>query len=134
MATVTVHDLESLAEDLGVLVSEHNGGAEVGRWYPARRVITIRRGLHPVEQLCTLAHELGHAYLEHQPGVGGWFDARQEREADEYAARMLIAPAEYALAETMYGPDARAIAAELGVTPHLVETWRGLHTCGKFAA
>lgn len=133
MAIVTVPDLESLADDLGILVSDHDGGAEVGRWYPTRRVITIRRGLHPVERLCTLAHELGHAAHGHIPGIGGWFGSRQESEADRWAARLLISPTEYATAEAMYGPNIGALAAELGVTTDIIKTWKSLYARGHIA-
>ena len=43
---------------------------------------------------------------------------------DELAAKLLISPIEYALAERVYGSRPAALAAELGVTQRMVEAWR----------
>ncbi|MCK7641446.1 ImmA/IrrE family metallo-endopeptidase [Corynebacterium sp. P6145] len=132
LLTITFPDLQVLASDLGIHVVEHRGGAK--GWYSdSARAISLRAGLTPQQQLSTLAHEMGDARYRDTPS-DGYYSARQERCADQYAAKLLVTPAEYALAETMYGPNVRAIAAELGVTPHVVETWRELHKCGKVAA
>lgn len=71
----------------------------------------------------TLAHEMGHWHHGHD-----WTTRHDrecdEREADLYAAKLLISPTEYALAERLHGPHPGAIATELGVTRRLVELWR----------
>lgn len=69
-------------------------------------------------QRVTLAHEMGH-------WVHGWLGGHQverdERQADRYAARLLIAPDAYAAAEALVGEHPGALARELGVTRRLVE-------------
>lgn len=47
-----------------------------------------------------------------------------ERRAWEYGASLLVEAGEYAAAERLVGPDARAISLELGVTTKLVDAWR----------
>ena len=121
----TMMDPDALAEALGVTLTEHAGG-EKGRYYGGRH-ISLRRGLGPVNRRCALAHELGHLIAGHDPAAAGWIRARQERQADEFAARLLISPIEYALAEQLHGPSLSAIAHELGVTVHLATTWQSLY-------
>ncbi|CAM4152752.1 ImmA/IrrE family metallo-endopeptidase [Corynebacterium belfantii] len=75
------------------------------------------------ETLCTLAHELGHAHYGDPPEHDGW----REKRADRFAARILITPGEYAVAERLHGPCPGAIAYELGVTAHLIQAWRSVY-------
>lgn len=70
-----------------------------------------------------LAHELGHVYYGHDLRARHDNPA-DERKVDMYAARLIISPAEYALAEALH-PDPGAIARELGVTKRLVQLWQG---------
>ncbi|MFJ2298105.1 ImmA/IrrE family metallo-endopeptidase [Oerskovia paurometabola] len=72
----------------------------------------------------TLAHEIGHAHHDHP-----WTDDPvvwnlQEREADIFAALLLISPEEYARAERIVGGHQGAIAKELNVTENYVLLWR----------
>lgn len=80
--------------------------------------INHRRTL--LRQRVTLAHELGHYHHGHD-----WSRehdrVRDEREADQYAARLLITPDAYADAESHVGEHLGALARELGVTRRLVE-------------
>ena len=88
-----------------------------------RRIILMRPDLDHYTRRVALAHELGHAYYgDEQPD-----DPRLERRADQFAARVLITPDEYAHAEVLHGPHDGAIAWELGVTPELIVTWRDLY-------
>lgn len=121
----TMMDPDALAEALGVTLTEHAGG-EKGRYYGGRH-ISLRRGLGPVNRRCALAHELGHLVSGHDPTAAGWFRVRQERQADEFAARLLISPVEYAAAETILGPQPSLIAHELGVTVKVLKTWQSLY-------
>lgn len=73
--------------------------------------------------VCSLAHELGHAHHGDPPGHYGPMELR----ADRFAARLLVSPVEYALAETQYGPHPARLAAELGVTVKVLKTWQTLH-------
>lgn len=108
-----------------ITVITHEGG-EKGRYYHPR-LVSLRGDLGPVNRRCTLAHELAHAIHGDDPAATGWLRARQEARADRRAADWLIDPAAYAEAEAMHGPHPGALAAELGVTVHLVTVWRGNH-------
>lgn len=68
----------------------------------------------------TLAHEMGHWRHSHD-WTRDHSRERDEREADQYAARLLISPLEYAAAEALVGEHPGALARELGVTRRLVE-------------
>lgn len=91
----------------------------------SRGLITInnlRRTAFTVRM--TMAHEIGHAHHDHP-----WTDdpvvwKRQEREADIFAALLLISSEEYARAERIVGVHPGAIAKELAVTENHVLLWR----------
>ncbi len=77
-----------------------------------------------VLQKSTLAHELGHAHHG-----DAWTDdphIKQLREdrANAYAARLLISPLEYAIAERLVGHHTGALAKELGVAAYIIEAWK----------
>lgn len=108
-------------------VSSHTSG-ENGRWYSDTRTISLRKDLHPTLRYCTLAHKLGHALNNHDSRAETWLRGRQEREADIFAANVLIDPSEYKSTELLYGPHPGAIAHELGVTVHLIKVWAAHHT------
>lgn len=73
--------------------------------------------LTPSERRSVVAHELGHAHYGHRCDT-----AVTERQADRYAARLLIDPARYAELERV-NPDHHYIAEELGVTVDVVYTY-----------
>lgn len=75
-------------------------------------------GLTPSERESVIAHELGHAFHNH-----GCDSPKHERQADTYAAELLIDPVEYASLERMGGDD-HYIADELGITVDLVQHYR----------
>lgn len=118
---LSTENLIRLAEDSGISVEWHVGNPK-GKWIPARGSISLRHDLTEVQARCTLAHELGHAHCGHPAG----HNSRDEKEADRYAARLLISAAEYALAEQTYGPHPARIAAELGITQNLLIVWRDM--------
>lgn len=95
-------------------------------WHPASRTVIVRRGLDPVTHTCAIAHELGHI-------VNGdtCSSPRAERLADEWAAQQLIQAdrVEDVAADCDGAPT--AIAAELGVTPHLLSVWMQLYAAGR---
>ena len=125
-APISTDDLYTLAAALGVTITEHPAGPK-GHYTHQTRTISLRRGLLDREHRCTLAHELAHAIAGDEPTGIGWADARMERAADITAARWLITPDVYAAAEALYGPHPGALARELGVTLHILTTWRELH-------
>ena len=123
---MTIDDLHQLADTIGVTVETHLAGPK-GRYVHRTRTVSLRADLGPTRYRCTLAHELAHAVAGDEPTGIGWLDARMERIADERAARWLITPDAYAAAEALYGPHPGAIARELGVTLHILQTWQSLY-------
>lgn len=124
--TINAVDLHRLAESMGVTLRRHSGG--VKGWYDhATRTISTRRGMSIQQYRSTLAHELGHAHYGDTPTGNGHFDQRQERRANEYAARLLISPVEFEAAAIWHHGHLPAIADELEVTKHLLKTWQSLH-------
>lgn len=123
--TTNAIELHRLAESMGVQLRRHTGGPP--GWYDhRRRIISTRRGQSIGQYKSVLAHELGHAHHGDTPTGNGHYDQRQERRADEYAARLLISPVEFEAAATWHHGHLPAIADELEVTQHLLRTWTAL--------
>lgn len=114
--------LIDVAEARGYRIRWHKRGPKAA-WIPARNTITLRYGMDDAETLCSLAHELGHAYYHDPPGHFGTHELR----ANRFAAKLLISPVDYALAEEIYGPHPSRLATELGVTIKVLETWQAMH-------
>ena len=120
---------DRLAADLGIRVDEtpvpdHWPHAI---WIPPQRRIILRKGLDYVTRRCVLAHELGHAWHSHIKTGVDWLDDRMEKEADEYAATLLIQTVDYAEIEHTYGHQPEGIAWHLDVLPHLIPIWQRVH-------
>lgn len=118
MTDISVDALIDVAEHRGYHVRWHRGGPKAA-WIPPM-TISLRLGMSDVATLCALAHELGHAFYNDPPGHTG----KCERRADRFAARLLISPAEYQAAELVYGSHPARLAAELGVTTYLIQTFQ----------
>lgn len=73
-----------------------------------------------------IAHELGHAHYGHKVST-----PKNERQADSYAAQLLITEEAYRRAEEAYGTNIEKLAYELEVTPSLVIAWRQNHETVK---
>jgi Zn-dependent peptidase ImmA (M78 family) len=102
-----------------------------GLYDHASRTIILNSRL-PVRALrCTLAHELGHAWYGHRWTGDPHADQRAEELADEHGTQLLIAPAEYARAERLVGPEAGALALELDVTVWMVRAWQSAARRGR---
>ena len=124
--TISAVELHLLAESMGVQLQRHTGGHP--GWYDHhRRIISTRRGQSISQYKSVLAHELGHAAHRDTPTGNGHYDQRQERRADEYAARILINPTDFESAAIWHHGHLPAIADELEVTHHLLKTWQSLH-------
>jgi Zn-dependent peptidase ImmA (M78 family) len=84
-----------------------------GLWLPEYNTILLHSRLRAGAQRNVLAHEVGHAALAHPDDR-----PKHERQADVYAARNLIDPAEL---DDLYKwcPDEQRIVTELGVTTRL---------------
>lgn len=122
--------LHALAERLGVHIQWHTGGPK-GLWVSTHRIITIREGMGHRKTRCTLAHELGHAIHSDLPPPDERTYRRQEARADRWAAGALITQSAYEEAEALVGSHAGALALELGVTTHIIHTWRDLHAYSR---
>lgn len=86
-------------------------------------LIVVNHNKPVVVQRCTVAHEMGHWHYGHD-WTRDHNRERDERQADMYAAKLLICSHEYATAERVHGPYTSPIARELGVTPQLVRVWQ----------
>lgn len=117
---LTLIDLVSLAEDEGLTVTWEDLGARSGELRPG--VIAINSKRCQLTQRVTIAHELGHYHYGHDWTVAHCRD-RDERQADRYAAHLLIDAAEYRQAARLVEDDPRAVARELGVTARLIDLW-----------
>lgn len=67
-----------------------------------------------------LAHEIAHFIRGDRRSMFGFYDEKDERRADEWAAHHLIDIDEYRLAEAKYGTNTEYIAMELNVMGYLV--------------
>lgn len=122
MKNQLIDALIEVAEQRGFTVRWHRGGPKAA-WLPQQNAVTLRHGMSDAETLCSLAHELAHAHYGDPAG----HDPRYEARADRFAAKLLVSPVEYALAEQTYGPHPARIAHELGVTTHIVKVWRAMN-------
>jgi Zn-dependent peptidase ImmA (M78 family) len=110
------------AATLGVrVVMTHMPDGFLGGYSPLESRIYLDLGLTPCERRSVLAHELGHVYYGHTCDEGP--DSPIERQADTYAATLLVRPEDYAQLERI-SPDVHYIAEELNVTPDIVHAFR----------
>ncbi|MEW6934126.1 ImmA/IrrE family metallo-endopeptidase [Trueperella pyogenes] len=91
-----------------------------GAYYHDTGLIVIDSRLPETSQRATLAHEYVHALCGHD----GPQSAGVEQCVDRQAARLLISPAEYALAEYAHEGKTVGIAEDLGVPVWVVEAYR----------
>ncbi len=127
MRTPSTDTLIDVAVTHGLYVDWHRGGPKAA-WLPPD-TITLQYGMGDADTLCALAHEFGH--FVHGDHCG--HSPRAEARADRYAADILIDPNAYELTERTYGPHPTRIAAELGVTTHILAIWRELHDKDRHA-
>ncbi|MCX6396586.1 MAG: ImmA/IrrE family metallo-endopeptidase [Propionibacteriales bacterium] len=99
--------------DLGGLVPE------VLCW--VRRVILIEAGSSPEVQRSSLAHAVAHLDLGHRRTVAGFFENREELQADHLAARRLIEVDQLADA-LRWSQDRGEVALQLGVDLATLQT------------
>ena len=89
-----------------------------GAYMHDHRAILIDWRLGPVQRRSTLAHELGHAYYGPDCST-----ARTERDASEWAARILIRGCDLVMLSRAHDTPP-AVAEELGVLPRDVVNYR----------
>ncbi|CAB0486626.1 ImmA/IrrE family metallo-endopeptidase [Corynebacterium diphtheriae] len=120
--------LETLAHTMGITVIETSklGSTLNACFHPASQTIFIKIGLDPVTRRCAIAHELGHAHYGHDCSTPG-----AERQADEWAAQQLLDVGDVEVVGWECEGSAAAMAAELGITPHLLVLWMGMYERGR---
>ncbi|MHC9566425.1 ImmA/IrrE family metallo-endopeptidase [Corynebacterium diphtheriae] len=120
--------LETLAHNMGITVIETSklGSTLNACFHPPTQTIFIKIGLDPVTRRCAIAHELGHAHHGHNCSTPG-----AERQADEWAAQQLLDVGDVEAVGLECEGSAAAMAAELGVTPHLLVLWMGMYERGR---
>ena len=123
-------DVYAVADRLGVMVEFADLGQRHGEYRDG--VVTIHEGRPDTVQRIILAHELGHHWFSHRRTTDRWTRAHQEREADEFAARLLVSRLDYQWAERLYGPSVGAVAAELEVPARFVERLRDVTNRGDW--
>ncbi len=120
-----MHDLLKLADELGLHVIEAHG-SHTGGYRPHERTIRLRPGMRRRIARSVLAHELAHHILEHRPTEFGPIHKRQERHANEWAARHLISHEHYIEVEQLRGGHEPSMAHDLDVAPEIVATYRSM--------
>lgn len=121
------------AERMGLRVAWRNLGRRSGQLHSSGLVV-LNPSSSDLTQRVTLAHEMGHWHHGHDWSLGHSVE-RDERQADRYAAHLLIDPLDYERAAICTSGHAGAIAKEIGVTRRLVELWqespRATFRCGR---
>lgn len=119
---MTMDELIAYAEVMGLRVKWRDLGRRSGELTSSGLILLNPRRC-VLTQRVTLAHECGHWALGHD-WTRDHDRERDERQADAYAAQLLISPVEYAIAEQIVGCHPGALAKELGVTRRLIELWQ----------
>ena len=117
-------DVEKIAEEAGITINYAAlpASSPHAYWNPAARTITVRYGLPYRYTRSFIAHELGHAHYGHKVTT-----PKNERQADSYAAQLLITEEAYRATEVAYGTNVEKLAFELNVAPNIIEAWRALY-------
>lgn len=120
-----MQDVMDHAESIGLRVAFRDLGRRDGELHSSGLVVLNSRR-NVLAQRQVLAHECGHWRLGHN-----WSREHDrpddERQANIYAAKVLIAPLDYRFAERIVGTHAGALAKELGVTAGIVALWQQHH-------
>ncbi|MGO1769588.1 MAG: ImmA/IrrE family metallo-endopeptidase [Microbacterium sp.] len=122
----TVRELLRRADADGIsVVTSRLPGELLGCYVPGEARIYLDLRLTPIEQRSVLAHELGHVRFGHglcRPRSARE-SARMERQADLFAARLLIDHRGY-VAAARVSQDPETLAEALGVTVELLDVYR----------
>lgn len=114
-------DIEEEAAAQGIAIVYIPGSPNLpdAFWDASSRTIAVKEGLPARYTRSLIAHELGHAHYGHTAST-----PKSERQADKYAARLLINEDDYRHAESTYGADTETLSFILNVSPGLIEAWR----------
>lgn len=118
-----MEDLLQHAAELGLRVQFRDLGRVVNGTIHSSGLVLINDRRSMAQQRITLAHECGHHVHGHD-WTGRHDRDRDEREADTYAARLLISPEAFAEAEALVGARDNALARELNVQARHIALWR----------
>lgn len=111
--------LLTIAASYGLAVhGAHLVGERVGRYIPELQRIYFDLSLPMPERRTVIAHEIAHAHYGHDCDTES-----HERQADAFAAQLLIDPERYAELERI-NHDANWIAEEMNIAPYAVEDYR----------
>lgn len=114
-----MRELLTKAAEYGLTVhGSHMTGGKVGRFVPGLKRIYFDLSLTLAERRTVIAHELGHAHYGHAED-----SEVNERQADAYAAALLVDPHWYAELEAI-NHDAEWIADEMTVTAYCIIDFR----------
>ncbi|MBO9555546.1 ImmA/IrrE family metallo-endopeptidase [Cellulomonas sp.] len=116
-------DLLNHAAGLGLRVQFRDLGRVRNGEIHSSGLVVINDRRTVATQRITLAHECGHHVHGHDWTTRHDRD-RDEREADTYAARLLISPEALAEAEALVGCRDSALARELNVQAKHIALWR----------
>jgi Zn-dependent peptidase ImmA (M78 family) len=120
-----VQALLQLADELGLTVVEKRV-AHTSGYCAGERTIYLTPRMPRRAARSVLAHELAHHVLEHRPTDFGPIRSRQEREANEWAARYLIDHTSYVEVERLRDGHVGSMAHDLDVAVELVTVYRGM--------
>lgn len=110
--------VSNLAQLLGIEVYWRDNMHDAGSWHPDENAISLRTDLTEIETRSVLAHEIGHAVLGHECD-----GSRAEREADEWAANMLLSAPMVANCAKRWPDSPEKWCDELQVTPDILRAW-----------
>lgn len=121
-----MHHLVDMATALGIVIEYVPMLRRDGEYRHDLKRIRLRLGMTTRLERSILAHELGHAVFGDVPSRFGPVNAKQERRADEWAARQLIHVDDYRLAEEIHNGHVPAMAHDLGVISRLITAYQGI--------
>lgn len=114
--------LYQVAPDLHVASTRLPGKLD-GIYCLTTNTVLIDRRITYTRKRCALVHELVH-WQHGDDTTHGCIGGKNERRCRHETARLLINPAEYALAERMYDGNPYQMAAELNVTVQVIEDYK----------
>lgn len=120
-----MEQLMTLATELGLTIVESHGKHLAG-YLPEDHIIRLTPNLPRRAARSLMAHEIGHHLHGHTPTPFGPLHARQERAANQWAAKYLIDMRAYAEAEHLRNGHLPSIAFDLDVTNELVTAYQQL--------
>lgn len=142
-----MQELFDFADRLGIRVEWASLRLHNGEYRHDLSRIRLRHGMSPRLERWTLAHELGHAAHADIRTCNDRVTSKQERRADEWAARFLIAIDHYREVEHLREGHIASMAHDLGVVPRGIEAYQKVlsrlgdhvylkpqHGVGQFAA